>query len=158
MSALCPHNISLVRHRSFVRCCADIYLQGYMSALYPSSVFSSNQSLSTFRSIELISSFSIQFIVDIKSSWDLTKQRTSVEKELIHPFQNHAFTDPFKLSSKSRHPYSMYSKPRIFSSFRLDLLLKNSHCVTQWSTVSPKQNSYAKMVVKNSTLIENPSS
>ena len=41
MSTLCPHNISLVRHISFVRCCADIYLQGYMSALYPSSVFSS---------------------------------------------------------------------------------------------------------------------
>ena len=37
----CPHNISLVRHISFVRCCADIYLQGYMSALYPSSVFTS---------------------------------------------------------------------------------------------------------------------
>ena len=53
MSALCPHKISLVRHISFVRCCADImrtlcrhcadiylhYLH-YMSALYPSSVFS----------------------------------------------------------------------------------------------------------------------
>ena len=42
MSALCPHNISLVRHISFVRYCADIYLQGYMFALYPSSVFSSS--------------------------------------------------------------------------------------------------------------------
>ena len=41
MSALCPHNI--VRHISFVRCCADIYLQGYMSALYPSSVFTSGK-------------------------------------------------------------------------------------------------------------------
>ena len=86
MSAQCPHNISLVRHISFVRCYADIvrtlcrhispgiyvrtisffgfhlwihegniqpcekslcghyadiYLQGYMSLLYPSSVFSS---------------------------------------------------------------------------------------------------------------------
>ena len=29
MSAVCPHNISLVRHISFARCCADIYLQGY---------------------------------------------------------------------------------------------------------------------------------
>ena len=28
-------------HISFVKCCADIYLQGYMSALYPSSVFTS---------------------------------------------------------------------------------------------------------------------
>ena len=46
ISALCPHNISLVRHISFVRCCADIvptlcghcadiYLQGYMSAQCP---------------------------------------------------------------------------------------------------------------------------
>ena len=44
MSALCPHNISLVRHISFVRydvvrtLCrhyADIYLQGYMSAQCP---------------------------------------------------------------------------------------------------------------------------
>ena len=52
MSAQCPHNISLVRHISFVRCCADIVptLCGHispgiydftMSALYPSSVFSS---------------------------------------------------------------------------------------------------------------------
>ena len=46
MSAQCPHNISLVRHISFVWCCADIvrtlfghcadiYLQGYMSAQCP---------------------------------------------------------------------------------------------------------------------------
>ena len=46
MSALCPQNISLVRHISFVRCCADIvpilcghcadiYLQGYVSAQCP---------------------------------------------------------------------------------------------------------------------------
>ena len=46
MSAQCPHNISLVRHISFVRrcadivrtlCrnCADIYLQSYMSAQCP---------------------------------------------------------------------------------------------------------------------------
>ena len=54
MSALCPHIISLVRHISFVRCCADIvrklcghyadiYLRGYMSALNPSSVFTSER-------------------------------------------------------------------------------------------------------------------
>ena len=47
---ICPHNISLVRHTSFVRCCADIVqkLCGHisqgiyvrtMSPLYPSSVF-----------------------------------------------------------------------------------------------------------------------
>ena len=50
MSALCPHNISLVRHISFVRCCTDIVRTYYisrdiyvrtMSALYPFSVFSS---------------------------------------------------------------------------------------------------------------------
>ena len=29
LSAQCPHNISLVRHISFVRCFADKYLQGY---------------------------------------------------------------------------------------------------------------------------------
>ena len=45
MSAQCPHNISrmiyVLQGKSLVRCYADAYLQGYMSAQYPSSVLSS---------------------------------------------------------------------------------------------------------------------
>merc|ERR1711860_175055 len=54
MSALCPQNIFLVRLYVFreMLCghSADIYLQGYMSAQYPSSVFSSDGSLKFHRS------------------------------------------------------------------------------------------------------------
>ena len=45
MSDQCPHYVRTTSHEdmyvSLVRCCADIYLRGYISALYPSSVFSS---------------------------------------------------------------------------------------------------------------------
>ena len=46
---LCGHSADIVL--TLCRHCADIYLQGYMSALYPSSVFSSGIYVSTMSAL-----------------------------------------------------------------------------------------------------------
>ena len=65
--------------------CADIYLQGYMSALYPSSVFSPAQSVSHIPALSGLSHLHLNIIEEPNN---LFTERTIVQRDSTNELRN----------------------------------------------------------------------